>query len=298
LIHRLPVADQDRVVVLWGETPDGRFSNVPLPLKDVRDFEGRSHVLDHVAFFEFRGATSTPFSTDAGAFPVRLALVSGNFFETLRSRAAIGRTLRSDDDAIGAAPVIVLSHRAWEQQFSGDSSIVGRTIARTANHRVYRIVGVMPAGIEYPRGTDAWAPLIAYSSANGFLGATSGELDILARLHPGASAKQAGSELTQFFARPEAPGFSQRAHGVAHTLPDIMLGNTKPAVILVALAAALLLLITCINVANLVLVRAMGRMKEIVVRTALGASRARIIAQQISESALLALGGGMLGVGL
>ena len=298
VLRQLPVGDQDRLVVLWGETRDGRFANVPLPLTDVRDFQRRSNSLDKVAFFEFRGATPTPLRTDGSVFPVRSSLVSGNFFDVLRSRAAIGRALRPEDDVIGAAPVLVLSHRAWQRQFGGDSSVVGRSVTLVNTGRPYTIVGIMPKGLEYPRGSDVWAPLIAYSDAGSFLQAATGELDILARLRPGASAAQARAELSSFFGRPEASVFQRETRGVVHSLPDIMLGDTRPAVLLVVLAAALLLLITCVNVANLMLVRALGRVREFVVRTALGASRARIVAQLLTESVVLSLAGGLLGVGL
>ncbi|MDQ3951199.1 MAG: ABC transporter permease, partial [Gemmatimonadota bacterium] len=298
LLRQLPVGDQDRLVLLWGETRDGRFSNFPLALNDVRDFQRRSRSLDDVAFFAFRGATPAPMRADDRVYPIQLALVSGNFFDVLRSPPAIGRALRPDDDVAGAAPVLVLSHRAWRQRFGGDSAIIGRSITMMYTGRSYTIVGVMPQGLEYPRGTEVWAPIIAYSAAGGFLDLISGELDLLARLRPGASAAQARAELTDFFGRSDAPAWHRDVRGVVHSLPDIVLGDTKPAVLIVMLAAALLLFITCVNVANLLLVRALGRVKEFVVRSALGANRGRIIAQLLTENAFLSLAGGLLGVGL
>jgi len=299
LLRSLPVGDQDRLVVLWGETRDGRFSNFPLPLEHVREFERRSRSLEQVAFFQFRGAKPTPIRADDNALPLplRSALVSGNFFDVLRSRPALGRALRPEDDIVGATPVVVVSHRAWQQYFGGDSGVVGRPITMIQTGRSYTVVGVMAQGLEYPRGSDAWLPLIAYSTAGGFLKYTSGELDMLARLRTDASPAQARAELTSFFGRPEAPAWQRDVRGVVHTLPDIVLGDTKPALLLVTLAAALLLLITCVNVANLLLVRALGRAREFVVRSALGANRGRIVAQLLTESALLSLVGGVLGVG-
>ncbi|MDQ3696581.1 MAG: ABC transporter permease [Gemmatimonadota bacterium] len=297
LLRRLPVGDQDRLVVLWGETRDGQFSNFPLALDDIREFELRSRSVEHVAFFAFRGATLTPIRADDRVLPVRTALVSGNFFDVLRSRPAIGRTFRPEDDVVGAAPVLVLSHRAWQQHFGGDSAIIGRSIAMIQTGRSYAIVGVMPRGLEYPRGTDVWAPLTAYSAAGGFLDIISGELDMLARLRPGASPAQARAELTSFLGRPEAPAWHRDVRGVVHTLPDIVLGETKPALLVITLAAALLLLITSVNVANLLLVRALGRAREFVVRSALGANRGRIAVQLLTESGLLSIVGGLLGVG-
>jgi len=298
LLRPLSVRDQERLVLLWGETRDGRFANFPLALTDVREFQRRSRSLADVAFFAFRGATSTPIRADERVYPVQVSLVSGNFFDVLGSRPAIGRGLGPEDDVAGAAPVLVLSHRAWRQRFGGDSAVVGRSMTMLNTGRSYTIVGVMPQGLEYPHGTDVWAPLIAYGAAGGFLDVVSGELDVLGRLRPGASAAQARAELTAFFGRPGAPAWHRDIRGVVHTLPDIVLGDTKPAVLTVMLAAALLLFITCVNVANLFLVRGLGRVKELVVRSALGANRGRIVAQLLTESAALSLAGGLLGSGL
>jgi len=298
LIRRLPVADQDRLILLWGETQDGRDSKIPLALDDVHDLARQSRSLRDVAFFAFRGAVPAPIQSADRALPIRLGLVSGNFFDVLGSTAAIGRALRPEDDVAGAAPVVVLSHRAWQQQFGGDSTIVGRSVSMIYTSRSYRIVGVMPQGLEYPRGTDLWAPLVAYGTAGGFLDAISGELSVLARLRPDASASQARTELTTFFRQSDAPTRYHDVRGAVHSFADTVLGDTKPAVLLVSLAAALLLFITCVNVANLLLVRALGRDKEFVMRSALGADRGRIVTQLLTESALLAVAGGALGVAL
>lgn len=296
LLRDLPVRDQDRVVVLWGQTRDGRFSNFPLALDDIREFQRRSRSLERVAFFAFRGATPEPIRSVDQTYAVRVALVSGNFFDVLESRPVLGRALRPDDDVAGAAPVVALSHRAWQQRFGGDSSIIGRSITMIQTGRSYTIVGVMPQGLEYPHGTELWAPVVASGAAGGFLDIITRELDVLARLRPDASAEQARAELSAFFGRPEAPSWHRDVRGVVHSLSDIVLGDTRTSVLFVTLAAALLLLITCINVANLLLVRSLGRVREFVVRAAIGASRARLVAQLLSESAFLSLAGGLLGI--
>ena len=298
LIRRLPVADQDRLLLLWGQARGGRFSKIPLTLNDVRDFERRSQSLARVAFFAFRGAVPAPIQVDGRAIPIQIGLVSGNYFNVIGSRPALGRTLRPDDDIAGAAPVVVLSYRAWQKFFSGDSTIIGKSVRMIYTGRNYTIVGVMPKGLDYPRATDVWAPLIAYGAAGGFLDILSGELDVLARLRPRATAQQASGELTAYFDRADAPPSQRDVRGVAEPLADVMLGSAKPAVVLVTLAAALLLLLTCVNVANLLLVRSLGRVKEVAVQSALGARRGRILTQLITESGLLAIGGGLLGTAL
>ncbi len=295
LLRRLPVTDENRLVVLWGETRGGRFSNFPLTLEDARDFQRRTQTLGDVALVEFRGATLNPIRAGERVYPLHSSPVSGNFFDALGSRAAIGRALRREDDVAGAAPVTVLSYHAWREQFGGDSAIVGKSIAMLYTGRSYTIVGVMPQGLDYPRGTDLWLPAIAYSSAGGFLDLLS--FDLVARLRPGSSLAQASTELTTFFVGSGMPELHD-VRGVAHTLPSVVLGDTKPAVLVVMLAAALLLFIACVNIANLLLVRAIGRVKEFAVRSALGASRSRLIAQLLTESAVLSLLGGLAGVGL
>lgn len=298
LVRRLPVAAQDRLVLLWGEMRDGRASKVPLTLDAVREFAQRSRSLSGAAFYEFRGAVEAPILVADRVYPMRIGLVSGNYFDVLGSRAAIGRAFRPEDDVAGAAPVVVLSHRAWQQRFGGDSAVVGRSVRMIYTGREYTIIGVMPQGLDYPRGTEVWAPLVAYGSAGGFLDALTGELDVLARLRPGATVEQARDELTGYFARVEAPPRQRDLRGVAHALADEVLGDTKPAMLLVTLAAALLLAITCVNVANILLVRSLARLKEMAVRTALGASRGRVAASSIVEGGVLALAGGVLGTAL
>jgi putative ABC transport system permease protein len=296
MFRELPVVAEDRVVTLWGETRDGRFTNFPLDLDDVREFERRSRTVEHVAFFGFRGATPAPIRFGDQVSQLGLGLVSGNFFDVLGSRAALGRALHPEDDVAGAAPVLVLSHPAWQRYFAGDSGIVGRSVTMMYSGQAYTIVGVMPRGLELPRGTDVWAPVIAYASAGGFLDMIS--YDLLGRLALGASIDEARAELTRFFQRPESHAAVRDLRGVVHTLSDIILGNTRPAIILVMLAAGLLVVITCVNVANLLLVRALARVKELAVRSAMGASRTRLVMQVLAECALLAVVGGTGGVAL
>lgn len=298
LLRDLAVRDQDRLVLLWGESPDGRMQNVPFSLTDVREFSRRSRATGEPAFFAFRGSVSIPVRVSDLVFPVQASLVSGNFFDVLGSRATMGRALQRDDDREGAAPVVVLSHRAWQQQFGGNRGVVGRSMTVVATGRAHTIVGVMPPGIEYPRGTDLWVPLVAYSAAGGFLDVVTNELDMLARLEPGATAAQVEGELSAYLARPDAPPQYRGIRGSVNALPDVVLGDTKPALLIVALAAAVLLFITCVNVANLLLVRALGRLREFAVRSALGAGRARLIMQLVAESIVLSAAGGVLGCAL
>ena len=289
LLRQLPVRDQDRLVVLWGQLPDQEFA-YSLGLDDAREFARRTRSLERVGYFASFGALPLPIRERDQISRLRRALVSGDFFDVLGARPLLGRALRAADDASGAAPVLVLSYGAWRQRFGGDTHVLGRQVVMYDDGVPYTIVGVMPQGLDYPRGTDFWAPV---KNGWSFL-----SLDVIGRLAPGATAADARAELTAFFGRAEALPWQRDLRGVVHTLPRLVLGDVRPALFAFAAAAALLLLITCINIANLLLVRSVGRAREIAVRTALGAGRGQVVVQLVIENGLLAVAGGALGVAL
>src|SRR5437762_2412276 len=289
LLRQLPVRDQDRLVVLWGQLPDQEFA-YSLGLDDAREFARRTRSLERVGYFASFGALPLPIRERDQISRLRRALVSGDFFDVLGARPLLGRALHAADAASGAAPVVVLSYGAWQQRFGGDTHVLGRQVVMYDDGVPYTIVGVMPQGLDYPRGTDFWAPV---KNGWSFL-----SLDVIGRLAPGATTADARAELTAFFGRAEASPWQRDLRGVVHTLPRLVLGDVRPALFAFAAAAALLLLITCINVANLLLVRSVGRAREIAVRTALGAGRGQVVVQLVIENGLLAVAGGALGVAL
>jgi putative ABC transport system permease protein len=297
LLRPLPVRDQDRVVVLWGATRDGRLDNFPLVFSETRDVASRIRSLERVEFFSYGGAHVVPIRAGSSVFLPRRSLVSGGFFQLLGTQPELGRALRSEDDVIGAAPVVVLSHGAWKRYFGGDARVVGRTLVLHETGMAHVIVGVMPPGFDYPRGSDFWAPVVPNSRPHGN-DPVYAELNIIGRLRPGASPADARAELSAYFGRAGAPNWHRDIHGVVHPLKNAILGDVRPAVLAFAAAAGLLLLITCINVANLLLVRGLTRVREIAVRSALGAQRMRNVVLLVTESALLAVCGGVLGIGL
>ena len=293
LLRKLPVRDQDRLVVLWGEKRDGSFDNHPIGLEDAREFARRAQSLELIASYTYEGAAPVLIRDGDHVSRVHVALVSGDFFDVLGARPVVGRTLRAEDDLRGAAPVVVLSHAGWQRQFGGDLDVVGRQIVMHSDGMAYTIVGVMAQGLDYPRGADFWAPVVRWvpEERARFIA-----LYVLGRLAPGATQARAREEMSAFFRRADAPWWQRDLSGVVHTFPDLVIGETRPALLLFAAAAGLLLLITCINVANLLLVRGLARVREIAVRSALGASRGRIVAQLLTENALLAVAGGVLGL--
>src|SRR6266699_3509809 len=294
LLRRLPVRDQDRLVVLWGQAPDRAF-DYPLRLDEAREFARRTRSLAQVAFFGYEGAWPMPIRDGERIARLRGAIVSGEFFDVLGVQPSLGRALHAADDVIGAAPVLVLSYAAWQRRFGGDPKVLGRQIVMFGNGVAYTIVGVMPQGLDYPRGADMWRPLVPARTRPG-TDSTVADVEVIGRLRPGAIAAHARAELTAFYGRPEGSPWDRDMRGVVHTLPRLVLGETQPALIAFAAAAGLLLLITCINVANLLLVRGLARVREIAVRSALGAGRGQVIVQLLTENALLALAGGALGL--
>lgn len=293
LLRPLPVADQSRLVTLSGALANRSATSWPLTLAQAREFARQTRTLRGTAYYAYEGAWPVAIRNADQLTRFRRALVSGNFFAVLGARAIIGRTLEPSDNVVGAAPVVVLSHRAWRTGFAGDPRVVGRSLSLMEFGSTATIVGVMPAGLEFPEGTDFWSPFLPsrLSSENDTTAYTA--LDLLGRLAPGATLIGAGDELGAYFAR-AVP--SRKLRGMPHPFVDVVLGNTRAAVLIFAAAAALLLLITCLDVANLLLVRGLARVREIAVRGALGASRTQIVMQLMVENATLAFVGGAMGV--
>lgn len=293
LLRRLPVLDQERLVVLTGRTPDGRMDDFPLGLESARELARESRALARVAFFGYEGAAAKPVREDDGLTRLHRSLVSGEFFAVLGAEPVLGRALLPEDDAPGADPVMVLSQRAWRERFASAPDVVGRRIVMHEDGVAYTIVGVMPQGLDWPRGTDAWATILR-ATPEGSL--QLGAYHLLGRLAPGATPVMARDEMTAFFDREGRPAWLRELRGTARTLPELVLGDTRPAVLVFAAASALLLLVTCINVAGLLLVRGLARLREVAVRTALGAGRGRVVGHLLVEHALLAVAGGTLGL--
>ncbi|HZI40657.1 MAG TPA: ABC transporter permease, partial [Gemmatimonadaceae bacterium] len=152
LLRKLPVRDQDRIVTLWGEKRDGSISNWPLDLRETRAFAQRARTMVDVGYTAYEGAWPVAIREGDELTRLRRALVSGNYFTVLGSRPVLGRALRPEDDVVGAAPVAVISYPIWRRVFGGDPNVIGKPLVLEEFALRYRIVGVMPQGLEYPAG--------------------------------------------------------------------------------------------------------------------------------------------------
>ena len=294
LLRPLPVVDQRRLVMMWAGLSDGT-NHWPLTLTQAREFTRQNRTLSGVAYAAYEGAWPSAIRDGDQITRLRRALVSGNFFDVLGARPVLGRGLQPSDDVVGAAPVVVLSNRAWRTAFGRDSDVVGRKLTLIEWGTSPTIVGVMPPGLEYPNGADFWAPFVPSRLKSEDDPKTYTALDLVARLAPGATPSAARGELKAYFNQSKS---SSELRSVSRPFTDVVLGDTGNAVLIFAAAAVLLLVIACLDVANLLLVRGLERTREIAVRRALGGSRAQVVTQLMTENALLALAGGVLGIGV
>ncbi|MGH9310965.1 MAG: ABC transporter permease, partial [Vicinamibacterales bacterium] len=186
----LPVLDQERVVVLWGEA-GGSMRTLPLTPQHFERFQKEARTLQEVAGTLSIDSWAQPVRDGEQSFRVNLSPVTGNFFVVLGSKAVLGRTLVPADDHPGAAPVAVLSYSLWRGQFAANPAVLGRRVA-LRNSRQVTIVGVAPPGLEYPAGTTIWVPFATFSA---------GEVMPLGRLSSRATAQEAAAELRASFER-------------------------------------------------------------------------------------------------
>src|SRR5262245_51467637 len=289
LLKPLPYPHPDSLVLVYEVVPQyGRFSVAPA---NFLDWRRQNTVFQRIATFNGSSATLA----DAGnAERITSTSVSWDLFELLGVTPVLGRSFREDEDAPGKNAVIVLSYGMWQRRFGGDPNVLGRSL--TLSGVPVTIVGVMPQGFYFPtRAAEFWQP-IALNPAKATRGGHF--LGVVARAKPGITAERAGAEMKAIAERlaKEYPENSANESAEVVPLHEQVVGRIRPALLTLLGAVGVVILIACANVANLLLVRAAVRGKEIAIRAALGAGKRRLVSQMLAESLVLSMTGGALGL--
>jgi putative ABC transport system permease protein len=300
LLRPLPVPKQDRLIFAWKALPAAGSAHWPFRAPEIDVISRESRILESVAGVSYYDHPS-PFSVveNGSAGYLTGAAVAGDFFRVLGVEPILGRALNRADDVIGAENVLVITHGLWQRRYGGSRDVIGRRLSMS--ERPFTIVGVMPPNVECPHGVEAWMTLAASASTmtNPGHDAVLRDVDLIAGLRPGATIEQARSELRGLTSRLEIDAPPDGVRGwtpVVRSYEDVVVGDVRPALLLLFGAVGLVLLIASANAANLLLLRGEGRRPELAVRAALGAGPGRLARQLLAESLLLALAAGVVGL--
>jgi len=292
VLRPLPYPDPDRLAMVW-EVNDGKgLSHERISPVNFGDYRGLSQVFEDAAAWWYPQLTLT----ETGHEPLRVSAIetTPNFFRVLGVHPVLGAGFPDGPLYANSREMIaIISHRLWRERFGGDPAVVGKAIA--LNGPLFTVVGVMPQGFQFPNGTDVWHR-ITWDVAQHSRGAHF--MESIVRLKPGKTADAANAELRALSKRlgVENPSTNGEYSARAVPLATEVVGFFRPALFALFGAAAFLLVITCTNVASLLLARATVREREVAVRAAIGASRGRLVRQFLTESVLLAAIGTALGI--
>ncbi|HEV2834504.1 MAG TPA: ABC transporter permease [Pyrinomonadaceae bacterium] len=294
LLKPLPYPEVDRLVFLWSTMPSHGVATSGSALPDYHGWRDRSQVFDGLAGFYYGDFNLS--ATGDGPERIQGAYVTANLFQVLRISPALGRLFASDEDQFGKHHVVLLSDKLWQRRFAANPNIVGSEI-RLAGES-YTIAGVMPRGLPFfdnlPE-VELWTPM-AFAPNDNMATRNNHFINLVGRLKPGVSMAQAQANVSAIARAMEEEDANNKGIGASIVpLQEQISGDSRQALLVLLGAVAFVLLVACVNVANLLLARATARSKELAVRASLGASRARIVRQVIIECLPLALIGGGCG---
>ncbi|HEV2115757.1 MAG TPA: ABC transporter permease [Terriglobales bacterium] len=294
LLRPLPYRDPSRLMQVWHVPPAKEFPGMTMfsvSPANYLDWERQNNVFQSMAIYGFRSFNIT--GTDQPQ-ALQASVVSQEFYRTLGVQPLLGRSFTADEEQPGHNHVVILGYPLWKSSFGGNPRIVGSTIR--LDDQPYTVVGVMPPKFKFPDWAQLWAPLGWTDQERAVRG--NHNYMVIGRLKSDATMQQAQAEMNTISARlqQQYPADDAGWGAVVVPLREQLVRDLRPALLVLLGAVAFVLLIACANVANLVLARTVGRRKELAIRAALGASRARLLRQVLAETIMLAIAGGALGL--